>query len=143
MWEFYSQSAHPLPFLAILGTIPCKNFFSITWLVLFVSEAHHEPRQITWTKCHNFIANWLIKIFHTGKDFKKKEILNSIVKAVLPFLPIPLTKTTSLSTESNETLILFLVQILFLNTFTYNKLQNINIETTDCKSLKRKFGIKF
>jgi hypothetical protein len=96
------------------------------------------------TKGINFIANWLIKISHTGEDFKKKEILNSIVKAVLPFLPAPLTKTTSSSssTESNENLSLFLVQTLFLDTFAHNKLQDIDIETIDCKSLGRKFGIK-
>jgi hypothetical protein len=96
------------------------------------------------TKGINFIANWLINISHTGADCKKKEILNSIVKAVLPFLPAPLTKTTSSSssTESNETLSLFLVQTLFLDTFAHNKLQDIDIETIDCESLGRKFGIK-
>jgi len=95
------------------------------------------------TKRINFIANWLIKISHTNEDLKKKEILNSIVKAVLPFLPTPLTKTTSsLSTESNETLSLFLIQTLFLDIFAHNKLQGIDIETIDCESLGQKFGIK-
>ncbi|EXX66497.1 hypothetical protein RirG_123240 [Rhizophagus irregularis DAOM 197198w] len=59
------------------------------------------------TKGINFIANWLIKISYTDEDSKKKEILNSIVEAILPFLPTPLTKTTSSLTKSDETLSLF------------------------------------
>ena len=95
------------------------------------------------TKGINFIANWLIKISHIGEDLKKKEILNSIVKAILPFLPTSLIKTTlSSSTKSNETLSFFLVQTIFLDTFVHNKPQDIDIETIDCENLGRKFGIK-
>jgi len=94
------------------------------------------------TKRINFIANWLIKISHTNEDLKKKEILNSIIKAILPFLPAPLTKTTSLFTKSDKTLSLFIVQTLFLDIFTKNKLQVVDIETIDYKNLKQKFGIK-
>jgi len=68
--------------------------------------------------------------------------LNSIVKAVLPFLPTPPTKSTSSFTESDETLSLFIVQTLFLDTFSKNKLQDVDIETIDCESLGQKFGIK-
>ncbi|POG72323.1 hypothetical protein GLOIN_2v1477846 [Rhizophagus irregularis DAOM 181602=DAOM 197198] len=94
------------------------------------------------TKGINFIANWLIKISYTDEDSKKKEILNSIVEAILPFLPTPLTKTTSSLTKSDETLSLFVIQILFLDTFSKNKLQDVDIETINCESLGRKFGIK-
>ncbi|POG78274.1 hypothetical protein GLOIN_2v1813984 [Rhizophagus irregularis DAOM 181602=DAOM 197198] len=94
------------------------------------------------TKGINFIANWLIKISHTDEDSKKKEILNSIVEAILPFLPTPLTKATSSLTKSDETLSLFVIQILFLDTFSKNKLQDVDIETINCESLGRKFRIK-
>ncbi|UZO11362.1 uncharacterized protein OCT59_002933 [Rhizophagus irregularis] len=81
-------------------------------------------------------------ISHTDEDSKKKEILNSIVEAILPFLPTPLTKATSSLTKSDETLSLFVIQILFLDTFSKNKLQDVDIETINCESLGRKFRIK-
>ena len=76
---------------------------------------------------------------------QKKEILKSIAKAILPFLLTSSTKTTSPTTndtESDETLSLFIIQTLFLDTFLKNKIQNDDTETIDYKSLGQKFGIK-
>ena len=59
------------------------------------------------TKGIKIIINWLIKISHIDEETKKEDILKSIVKAVLPFIPILPTKTTSSSTlnklKSDET----------------------------------------
>jgi len=100
------------------------------------------------TKGIKIIANWLIKISHIDEETKKEEILKSIVKAILPFIPTPSTKnissaiTTSTSTTTttttttttsstlnhpDETPSLFIIQILFLNT----SISNEDTETID------------
>src|SRR4051794_16159933 len=45
------------------------------------------------------IANWLIKISYTEKETKKEEILKSIAKAIVPF--IPTLANTTLPTSGN------------------------------------------
>jgi len=70
------------------------------------------------TKGIKIIANWLIKFSHTDEETKKDDVLKSIVKAILPFIPTS-TKTTSSilnNFKSDETPSLFIIQMLFLNT---------------------------
>ncbi len=111
------------------------------------------------TKGIKIIANWLIKISHIDEETKKEEILKSIVKAILPFIPTPSTKnissaiTTSTSTTTttttttttsstlnhpDETPSLFIIQILFLNT----SISNEDTETIDDERFGREFEIK-
>ncbi|RIA83018.1 hypothetical protein C1645_834442 [Glomus cerebriforme] len=97
------------------------------------------------TKGIKIIANWLINISNTDEETKKDDILKSIVKAILPFLPTSSTKTissTTNNTESDESpLSLFIIQILFLDIFLKNKIHD-DAETINYESLGQKFGIK-
>ncbi|GES76689.1 hypothetical protein GLOIN_2v1793246 [Rhizophagus clarus] len=93
------------------------------------------------TKGIKIIANWLINFSHTDEETKKEEILKSIVKVILPFIPTS-TKTTSSTLDnfkSDETPSLFIIQILFLDTPISNSKESDDI---NCEKFGRKFGIK-
>ncbi|GBB92684.1 hypothetical protein RclHR1_20400002 [Rhizophagus clarus] len=75
------------------------------------------------------------------EETKKEEILKSIVKVILPFIPTS-TKTTSSTLDnfkSDETPSLFIIQILFLDTPISNSKESDDI---NCEKFGRKFGIK-
>ncbi|POG71941.1 hypothetical protein GLOIN_2v1793246 [Rhizophagus irregularis DAOM 181602=DAOM 197198] len=93
------------------------------------------------TKGIKLIANWLNKFSHTDEETKKEDILRSLVKVILPFIPTS-TKTTSLTLnnfKSDETPSLFILQILFLDIPISNSKECDNI---DCEKFGREFGIK-
>jgi len=75
------------------------------------------------------------------KRQKKEDILKSIVKVILPFIPTS-TKTTSSTLtnfKSDETPSLFIIQILFLNTPISNSKE---CDDMNCEKFGREFGIK-
>ncbi|GES98166.1 hypothetical protein GLOIN_2v1793246 [Rhizophagus clarus] len=106
---------------------------------------HDKLHEQDTSKGIEFIANWLKKISHTSDESTKREILKSITKAIIPFLPTTPTKTTLNNDKSDETLSLFIVKILFLDTFINNKkplIQNEDTETVDYEILGQQIGIK-
>ncbi|RHZ90204.1 hypothetical protein Glove_4g19 [Diversispora epigaea] len=56
-----------------------------------IHDGLHKQDITEGIKC---IANWLIGISNTNDKLKKKEILNSITEALIPFIPASIIKTT-------------------------------------------------
>ncbi|RHZ75159.1 hypothetical protein Glove_217g154 [Diversispora epigaea] len=111
-----------------------------------IHDGLHKQDIMEGIKC---IANWLIGISNTNDELKKKEILNSIIEALIPFIPTSIIKITlsnytsfqasnNLKKNHNKTPSLFIIQILFSNNFVNKEIQ---IEE-NIKSLGQKFGIK-
>ncbi|UZN98899.1 uncharacterized protein OCT59_000184 [Rhizophagus irregularis] len=91
--------------------------------------------------CYERLGGHIHKRTGRDEETKKEDILRSLVKVILPFIPTS-TKTTSLTLnnfKSDETPSLFILQILFLDIPISNSKECDNI---DCEKFGREFGIK-